>query len=289
MSAAALGKPLIRARLASRKARFGKKPATILRSLILAATVCVATVSPSAAQTAPALHPISFDSKQPGPAIVIGFLGGHVRRDNVHHAEVQLAERLREAYPRDVAVETFENRRYEEAHQAILRLLDSDGDGALSSREKRNARIILYGHSWGAWAVVALSRALQQDGIPVLLTVQVDSIAHKGQDDSVIPPNVLKAVNFYQPHGILHGQAAITAADPTRTQILGNFRFDYSNDEISCPGYAWWSVYLTKAHTEIECDPRVWSQIEGVIRAELPAPSHGGSLAANSPSPALKP
>lgn len=270
MSATALGKLLLGVRSVSRHARFEKKFAAILRSSVLAVMAWFALAAHSAAQTSPALRPVSLTSPDTSRAIVVGFLGGRVRRDNTHHAEVQLAERLRAAFPSSVEVHTFENRRYEEAHQAILHLLDSNGDGALSSQEKRNARIILYGHSWGAWAVVALSRALEHDGIPVLLTVQVDSIPRKGQDDSVIPANVLKAVNFYQPHGLLHGQPVITAADPAHTEILGNFRFDYSNDQISCPGYPWWNTYLAKAHTEIECDPRVWSQIENVIRAELP-------------------
>jgi len=241
-----------------------------LWSIPLAAAILLTLPPRSFAQSEPRLRAVSSTEAEHPTAIVIGFLGGHVSHDNIHHAEVQLAQRLREAYPPGVAVETFENRRYEDAHKAILQLLDTDRDGSLSPQEKREARIILYGHSWGAWAVVALSRALEHDGIPVLLTIQVDSIARKGQTDAVIPSNVLKAVNFYQPHGILRGQPAIVAADPARTQILGNFRFDYSKDPVTCEGYPWWDVYLAKDHTEIECDPKVWSRIEDLIRAQLP-------------------
>jgi hypothetical protein len=241
-----------------------------LWSIPLGAAIFLMLPPRSFAQTEPKLRAVSSTEPEPPTTIVIGFLGGRVSHDNIHHAEVQLAQRLREAYPPGVAVETFENRRYEDAHKAILQLLDTDRDGSLSPQEKRGARIILYGHSWGAWAVVALSRALEHDGIPVLLTIQVDSIARKGQTDAVIPSNVLKAVNFYQPHGFLRGQPAIVAADPARTQILGNFRFDYSKDPVTCEGYPWWDVYLAKDHTEIECDPKVWSQIEGLIREQIP-------------------
>ena len=57
----------------------------------------------------------------------------------------------------------------------------------------------------------------QKDGIPVLLTIQVDSISRIRQNDRVIPANVAQAANFYQPNGLLHGQSEIRAADPTRT------------------------------------------------------------------------
>ena len=68
-----------------------------------------------------------------------------------------------------------------------MKWLDSDGNGGISDSEKRQARIILYGHSWGASAVVALARELQKQQIPVLLTIQVDSITKPGQDARVIP------------------------------------------------------------------------------------------------------
>ena len=83
------------------------------------------------------------------PAIVVGFVGGFVRHDNAVHNPVQLAARLRKAYPSGVYVEVFENRRREQAHQTILKLLDTDHDGKLSDEEKQQARIIIYGMSWG--------------------------------------------------------------------------------------------------------------------------------------------
>jgi len=203
------------------------------------------------------------------PAIVMGFVGGYVSSDNIHHAEVQFAANLRKAYPAGVDVETYANHRYERAHQRILALLDVNHDGQLAPEEKQAARIILYGHSWGAAAALAVARELNRDDIPVRLTIQVDSVASFHQNDNVIPPNVEKAVNFYQPHGKLHGQKRIEAANPGRTKILGNYEFDYSKDPIKCKGYPWWDRYLAHPHTEIECDPKVWSQIEDLVRAEL--------------------
>ncbi len=57
----------------------------------------------------------------------------------------------------------------------------------------------------------------------MLLTIQVDSIAKYHENDTVIPANVEEAVNFYQPHGWLHGQSQIRAADPERTEDPGKF------------------------------------------------------------------
>ncbi len=205
------------------------------------------------------------------PVIVIGFVGGFIKPGNSIHREVRLAAALRKDYPAGTYVQVFENHHPEVPLQQIHLLLDTDHDGTLSAAEKQNARIIIYGHSWGASESVALSRALQQDGIPVLLTIQVDSVTKRGENDEVIPANVRQAVNFYQPDGIIHGRPEIRAADPSRTQILGNFRFDYKADPIDCPQYPWFARAFEKTHIEIESDPRVWNQVESLIRAELPA------------------
>jgi hypothetical protein len=204
--------------------------------------------------------------------IVIGFVGGYVSHDNAVHSVVQVAAHLRKDYPSGVYVAVYENHRREEAHREILRLLDTDQDGKLSDGEKSQARIVIYGHSWGACESVALSKELAGEGIPVLLTIQVDSVSKRGEDDGLIPANVRQAVNFYQEDGFLHGRSEIHAADPERTQILANDRFDYREHHIACPAYPWYARVFMKAHTEIECDPNVWNRVESLIRQKLPAP-----------------
>ena len=202
--------------------------------------------------------------------IVVGFVGGFIRHDDPVHSEVQLAARLRKAYPSGVDVETFESYRGEDARKKILSLLNSNHDGNLTPGDKQNARIILYGHSWGASEAITVARELGKDGVPVLLTVQVDSVAKLRQNDAVIPPNVAQAANFYQPDGFVHGQAAIRAADPARTRIIGNFRFEYKTTPYACNEYPWYDRIFVKAHTQIECDPNVWKHAEDLIRAYLP-------------------
>ena len=125
--------------------------------------------------------------RAPPPVIVIGFVGGLIRHDNLAHSEVQLAARLRQAFPLGVDVETFESYHRGKARTTVLRLLDVNHDGTLTSEEKQNARIIIYGHSWGGDEAIILARELEKDGIPVLLTVQVDSISRVHHDDQGHP------------------------------------------------------------------------------------------------------
>jgi hypothetical protein len=204
------------------------------------------------------------------PIIVIGFVGGFIRHDDPVHSEVQLAARLRKAYTLGVEVETFESYHGENARKKILSLLDTNHDGTLTAAEKQNARIILYGHSWGASEAIAVARELEQDGVPVLLTIQVDSVSKLRQNDAVIPANVAQSANFYQPDGFVHGQSKIRAADPARTKIIGNFRFDYKASPYTCNEYPWYDRIFMKPHTQIECDPNVWNQAEALIRSNLP-------------------
>jgi hypothetical protein len=213
--------------------------------------------------------PASADTSEKPSAIVIGFVGGFIKHDDPVHGGVLFAARLRKYFSPAVHVEVFENHRREQARRQVLRLLDADHDGTLTAEEKRNAGVIIYGVSWGASEAVTLSRELEQDGIPVLLTIHVDSVTKIGQNDQVIPANVELAVNFYQSDGFLHGRPEIRAADPARTQIIGNFHFEYKTNPIDCSQYPWFARAFEKPHIEIESDPRVWDQVDALIRSTL--------------------
>jgi len=206
--------------------------------------------------------------------ILVGFAGGFVRHNNPHHGPVQLAQRLRREAPAGTYVEVFENRRRKRAYNTVLRLLDSNHDGNLSDDEKSQARVILFGHSWGASAVVLLARELDHAGVPVLLTVQVDSVAKPWQQDGVIPDNVAAAVNFYQSHGLIHGRSEIKAEDGTKTQILGNYRFDYRQHPVKCEATSWFDRTFTPSHMQSQCDPQIWNRVEDLVRERIePVPT----------------
>jgi hypothetical protein len=233
-----------------------------IRNLIVACVLVAAAIPARALDALPA-RPVT-------PAnIVIGFVGGFVGHDNPHHGPVVVAQRIRLALPKDTYVRVFENRRRKRAYDVVLRLLDTDRDGTLSSEEKARAHIVLFGQSWGASAAVLLARDLQRAGVPVLLTVQVDSVAKVWQNDSVIPSNVAAAVNFYQPHGIIHGRPRITAADPAKTDILGNYLTDYRKQPVDCPQASWADRFFTPGHMQSECDPKLWSHIEDMVLQRL--------------------
>ena len=110
----------------------------------------------------------------------------------------------------------------------------------------------------------------------MLLTLQVDSVSRPGSNDTIIPANVAQAANFYQPHGLVHGDHDIRAADAARTRIIGNFRFDYEKSTLNCPEYPWYDRIFVKSHTQIECDPVIWDQVESLIRASLPQVTSSG-------------
>ncbi len=189
---------------------------------------------------------------------------------------------LRREYPQQVYFGLFENRKVGEAYKAILsHLRGKAGTGLpndrLSDERKSQASILLFGHSWGAAAVVRLSRRLARAGIPVKLTVQVDSVTKPFQDDQVIPSNVLNAVNFYQTRGLIHGQSKIVAADPARTTILGNFRWEHRPSSDACRDFSWYARFFTRRHIEIECDPTLWSQVKTLLRGNLPAHANTSS------------
>lgn len=201
--------------------------------------------------------------------ILVGFVGGFVRHDNQHQGPVQLAKSAQRNLPKNSFVQVFENRRRKDAYKAILQQLDRNHDGDLSRDEKSQAHIILWGHSWGGSAVVLLARELKQLGVPVLLTVQVDSVAKPWQHDEVIPDNVAAAANFYQPYGLVHGRQQIRAADESKTQILGNYRFDYRKTPVKCEGTSWWDRKVTPDHMQSDCDPQLWGQIESLVRQRI--------------------
>ena len=217
--------------------------------------------------------------------IVIGFVGGFVKHDDPNHPEVHFATLLRAEYRPGIHAEVFSNHDGTKALNRALQWLDTNSDGVISSSEKTQSDIIIYGHSWGASQTVRLARELGRRGIPVALTIQIDSVRKPRQDDSRIPPNVRNAMNFYQTKGLIHGRQMIAAANPELTNILGNVKMTYRNHEINCDNYPWMARHLNRGHHEIENDPVVWDQIGSLIDAELSKTTT--LLQASVPSPQL--
>ncbi|MGH9338075.1 MAG: hypothetical protein ACRD1R_00435, partial [Acidobacteriota bacterium] len=201
-----------------------------------------------------------------GEFLVLGFMGGREPWDNEERSVRKLALRL-QSMRLPIHVETVENKKRDLAVRLIQNAFDSDQDGRLSPEERSQVRLIVYGQSFGGAAVVKLANQLQDLNIPILLTVQVDSV---GLADAEIPPNVAAAANLFQRNGlVIRGEPEIYAEDPARTRIIGNFEFDYSDKEIDISHVSWFKKIFRVAHTKMEYDPEVWAQVEDLILAAL--------------------
>lgn len=204
-----------------------------------------------------------------GHLLVVGFMGGRESWDNRRRGVRKLALRLRAMNLPGVHVETVENKKRKLAVELIRQAFDRDRDGHLDERERASARLVVYGQSFGGAAVVKLARRLEGMGVPVLLTVQVDSV---GRGDKVIPSNVRSAANLFQRDGLLiKGEREIRAEDPATTRIVGNFKFDYDGKRVDLSEVSWLKRLFQAAHTKMDHDPEVWALVERLILDAVPA------------------
>ena len=200
-----------------------------------------------------------------GETLVIGLLGGFEKWNDANRGVRQLALRLRETP--GVRAETLTNRNERLARKLVKRALDRNHNGKLEPEERDAARVVIYGQSLGGAAAIHLARDLKKMLVPVLLTVQLDSV---GSGDGVVPSNVKAAANYYQ-HELmtLWGRSEIKAQDPTRTKIIGNFRQYYPPFE---PGPVPESLprrWFGGGHAKMEADSRLWAEVELLIREAI--------------------
>lgn len=107
---------------------------------------------------------------------------------------VQIRDALREPTYRDVCARSFLPYNPSVGLGWILAHFPVH-TGRFSFQEAQaGPRIILVGHSTGGWAMLTVARELRDRGIPVELTIQVDSV---GIDDVTIPSNVKQGAIFY--------------------------------------------------------------------------------------------
>jgi len=246
----------------------------------LTAALCLLLVSftPSAAQRGK-----DFSTPTPlpsGSTLIVGFVGGIESWKDASRPPVQLAGRLRALGLHGVYVEVAEHANRGDVLKLIEAATARDARGRCSAAGCREVHILLYGHSMGGAAVVKLARDLKKIGLPVALTVQVDSV---GASDAVIPSNVARAANLYQHDSwMLHGRTSITAEDPRQTIILANLQFTYEGRWVDLSDATIPEQMAHTRHTQMEYDPEVWNRVEDYILAELkregvpgaPSPPH---------------
>jgi len=216
----------------------------------------------------PRLHQVSEATQIGQPdALILGFMGGRDSWNDAHPGVGRLAKKLRVMSLTGVQVATVENRKRRVALELVRKAFDRNHDGELDAREREFARLILYGQSFGGAAVVKFARELKALDIPVMLTVQVDSV---GRNDDVIPSNVAAAANLFQRDGFfVRGSGPIRAEDPRTTEIIGNFQFSYRHSAIHLSGVPWHKKAFRRAHTRMDLDPAVWSKVVELILSAL--------------------
>ncbi|MEW6127613.1 MAG: hypothetical protein AB1757_11305 [Acidobacteriota bacterium] len=211
-----------------------------------------------------------FTTRTPLPdreILVLGFMGGREPWNNDARNVRKLALKLRAMNLHQVQIETVENQKRELALQLIRKAFDRNQDGQLDAEERATTRLILYGQSFGGAAVVKLARQLKAWDIPILLTVQIDSV---GRGDRIIPSNVRRAANLFQRNGLfIKGEKAIRPEAADKTAIIGNYQFDYRNKNIDISEVSWLKKIFRVAHTRMEYDPEVWAKVEALILSEI--------------------
>ncbi len=201
--------------------------------------------------------------------LVLGFLGGMERWDDESRGVRQVAIKLEAMNLPNVHVETLENRKRDLAIKFIQNVFDYNQNGFLEDWERDSARLILYGHSLGGAAVVKLSNDLKKMGVPVLLTVQIDSVGLL-YDDHIIPSNVKHAANLFQNDGwILQGEDKIEPEDPNKTKVIANIRFYYRDKNVDISSLSWERRLFSTPHVKMDADSEVWATVERMILSEI--------------------
>jgi pimeloyl-ACP methyl ester carboxylesterase len=199
---------------------------------------------------------------EPGQTLVIGFLGGWEDWNDDARGVRRSVLALRQEP--GVRAYSLSNHHRGTALKLVKRAFDLNRDGRLEPDEAKQARVVVFGHSWGGGATVTFARQLRKLGVPVLLTVQVDSV---GKNDAVIPDNVRAAANLYQRELLTFvGEREIRAEDPAKTRILMNEKRSYP---FWMPGprpERWTRRTFGGGHSRMESDPLVWLKVEMLIR-----------------------
>ena len=176
-----------------------------------------------------------------------------------HSGVVQIRDTLRGPGYSDVCADSFIPISWEAGRDWILTHFPSHA-GPLTADELRDApRVILVGHSTGGWAMLSVARDLRDKGIPVELTVQVDSV---GFTDYTVPRNVKTCAIFHAWDMLMFMTTkSIRMQDPAHTKLIANI------------------VVKNASHLSITRDPRIRELVLAAVanvRAETASPALAG-------------
>jgi hypothetical protein len=176
----------------------------------------------AASRNQPFAPPVSepVTSAQSCKIIYAGFVGALETSNHKHSGVVQIRDTLRGADFPDVCADSFMPISWTSGRDWILTHFPSH-TGVLTESELENApRIILVGHSTGGWAMLSVARDLRDKGIPVELTVQIDSV---GFTDYTIPKNVSTGAIFHAWDALMFMTTKhIHMEDPSHTKLIAD-------------------------------------------------------------------
>ena len=134
---------------------------------------------------------------------------------------------------------------WESCRNWILRQFPAHSGPFTQAEIDEAPRIILIGHSTGGWAMLKVARDLRDKGIPVELTVQLDSV---GITDYTVPSNVKRSAIFHAKDFLmLLTTKSIRMEDPQRTKLVANI------------------VVKNASHLSITRDPRIKNLVLSTI------------------------
>jgi hypothetical protein len=159
-------------------------------------------------------------SSPPCKIVYAGFVGALETAGRKGSGIVQIRDVLRGPEYSDVCAESFIPIAWNSGLNWILKHFPSH-PGPLTSAELANVpSVILVGHSTGGWAMLTVARDLRDKGIPIELTVQIDSV---GFTDYTVPRNVKSGAIFHAWDMLmLMTTKTLRAEDPAHTKIVAN-------------------------------------------------------------------
>lgn len=161
--------------------------------------------------------------------IYLGFVGALEPAHNKSSGVVQIADLLRGGEFPDVCAKSYSPYVWGDGLRWLLTHFPSHA-GVVSAEELQNApRVVLVGHSMGGWAMMRVARRLRSRGIPVELTIQIDSV---GLSDYTLPRNVKCAANFHARDVLMPlTTKRLRMEDPSRTKLLANVTVEGAGHE----------------------------------------------------------
>jgi hypothetical protein len=152
--------------------------------------------------------------------IYLGFVGALEPAHNKMSGVVQIADLLKGNEFPDVCAESYSPYVWGDGLRWLLTHFPSHS-GIVSADELQNApKVVLVGHSMGGWAMMSVARRLSSRGIPVELTIQIDSV---GFTDYKLPRNVKCAANFHARDPLMPlTTKRLRMEDPNHTKLLAN-------------------------------------------------------------------